>query len=204
MKRTSLVMLAIAALSPLLIGPGCIVEDRVIEVVLTGETCGEFHENHESEEYTTPVWIDYAGLVDEILADNDLDRSDIASAKVMSASYKVTEFDHGDDWTISGYITARLVGSGGDAESIIAYTDQSLLAAMPEPVPADLDEDGVAVVNQALQAYLDGGSPGLEFEVRNGSVTPPPSAADPLVFTWEACIKIHILYREEVEVPDPL
>ena len=203
MKPTSVVMLAIAALSVLLIGPGCIVEDRVVEVVLTGETCAEFHEEHQSEEYVTPVTIDYWRLVDEVLEDNDLDRSDIASAKVMSASYQVIEFDQSHDWTISGYITAGLVG-GGDAERVITYTDQSLLAAMPEAVPAGLVGAGVDVVNEALQAYLDGGSPVLEFEVRNGSVKPAPSTQDPLVFTWEACIKIHILYRAEVEVPDPL
>jgi hypothetical protein len=204
MKRTSLIMLAIAALSLVLTGPGCIVEDRVIEIVLTGETCSEFHENHASEQDTTSVLVDYAHLVDEILDDNDVDKSDIVSAKVMSASYQVTEFDHGDDWVISGYITARLVGSGGEAESVIAYTNQSLLAAMPEPVPAKLKEEGVDVVNEALQVYLDGGSPVLEFEIRHGSVEPTPSPEDPLVFTWEACIKIHVLYREDIEVPDPL
>jgi hypothetical protein len=203
MKRIAYTALTAVALSLLLGGTGCVIEDKVIEVVVTGETCAQFAENHDTEEFTTPVTIDYAQRIDEILEDEDLDRSDIAAAKVMSATYQVTAFDHSHDWTISGYITVEELGDGGPAR-IIDYTDQSLLAAQAEPVQAQLNEAGVSIVNEALQAYLDGGYPMLRFEIDNGSVEPAPSASDRLVFTWEACIKIHILHREEVEVPDPL
>lgn len=203
MRRFGSTMSAVVVLCLLLGGPGCVLEEKVIEVVLTGETCAEFPENHETEEYTTPVTIDYAETIDDILAGEGLARLDIAEAKVMSATYQVTVFDHSHDWTISGYITVEHLGSGGPA-TIIDYTDQSLLAAQPAPLPASLNSAGVSIVNEALQDYIDGGYPVLRFEVNNGSVTPAPSASDRLIFTWEACIKIHVLYQEELEVPDPL
>jgi hypothetical protein len=203
MKTTSSILFFAAALCLVLSGPGCIMEDRVVEVVVTGETCAVFTENHGSEQYTTPVVVDFASRIDEVLEDNDLDRSDITSAKVMSASYEVTDFSHDHDWSISGYITVERLGEGVP-EKIIEYTEQSLMAAQAAPVGASLDADGVALVNQALQDYLDGDYPMLRLEVNNGSVEPAPNADDRLVFTWEACMKIHVLYEEEVDVPDPL
>ncbi len=203
MRRLGSAMSAAVALCLLLGGPGCVLEEKVIEVVLTGETCAEFPENHDTEEYTTPVTIDYAAKIDDILTGEGLGRSDIAAAKVMSATYQVTVFDHSHDWTISGYITVEHLGNGGPAR-IIDYTDQSLLAAQPAPLPASLNSAGVSIVNEALQAYLNSGYPMLRFEVNNGSVKPTPDGSNRLIFTWEACIKIHVLYQEELEVPDPL
>jgi hypothetical protein len=203
MRKIAFLLSSLILTSLILGGAGCVLEEKVIEVVLTGETCAEFLEDHETEEFTTPVTIDYGAEINAILTDNGLSRSDIAMAKVMKATYQVTEFDHGHDWTISGTVTAEHLGNGGPA-TIIDYTDQSLLAAQAAPVPADLNPAGVGVVNEALQAYLDGAYPILVFEVNNGSVEPSPSPSDRLVFTWEACITIHILYQEEVEVPDPL
>jgi len=203
MRRSTFMLTAYAALWLILAGGGCVLEEKVIEVVYTGETCAEFLEAHESAQFTTPVIDDYGDRINDILEEEGLNRDDILAAKVMSAAYQVTEFDHGHDWTISGYITAEHIGNGGPA-AILTYTDQSLVAAMPEAVPADLNSDGVAVVNEALQAYLDGGYPMLKFEVHNGTVQPAPSPTDSLVFAWEACIKIHVVYSEELEVPDPL
>jgi hypothetical protein len=87
---------------------------------------------------------------------------------------------------------------------IVNYTSQSLEAAKAAPIDADLNEAGVEVVNQVLQNYLEDGDPMLRFEVDNADVGPvSPSPSDSLKFTWEACIEVHILYREELEVPDP-
>ena len=186
MRRIVSTTLALVALCILLGGPGCVLEQKVIDVVFTGKTCAEFPEDHDTEEYTTPVTVDCAKRIDDILADEGLGRSDIAAAKVMSATYQVTDFDHSHDWTISGYITVEHLANGGPAR-IIDYTDQSLRAAQPAPVPAPLDSAGVTIVNEALQAYIDGGYPDLRFEVNNGSVKPAPDASDRLIFTWEAC-----------------
>jgi hypothetical protein len=176
----------------------------VIEVVLTGETCAEFMENHDSEEFATADTIDYAFRINDILEDNGLDRSDIAEARVMSATYQVTDFDpEHDDWLISGSVTVERLG-GGAPDTIIKYTNQSVLDAQPAPIAASLDDAGVTIINQALHDYLGGGYPVLVFEVRNGNVDPDPSVLDPIVFDWQACIKIHVLYQEEVEVPDPM
>ena len=203
MRRIAFMTTATAVLCLLLGGVGCVMEERIVEVVVTGETCLEFEEDHDTAEYTTPVTVYYGDEIDEILEDEGLSREDILAAKVMSATYQVTSFDHSHDWRISGHITVEYAGSAGPVR-VIEYTDQSLLAAQPAPVPAVLDTAGVSVLNEAFQDYLDGAYPILVFEVNNGSVEQEPSEIDPLVFTWEACIKIHVLYQEELEVPDPL
>jgi hypothetical protein len=203
MTRFRFAVFALMLVWLLLGGGGCLMEEKVIEVVVKGETCIEFFEDHETQEYTTPVTVDYAQKIADILEEEGLSRSDIVEAKVMGATYQVTAFDHIHDWRISGDITAEHLGNGGPS-TIIAYTNQSLIAAQPAPIAAHLDAAGVSVVNEALQAYIDGGSPMLRFEVNNGIVDPEPDESDRLVFTWEACIALHVVYREEVDVPDPL
>lgn len=203
MRSIRITLAAVLSLGMLLCCPGCVLEEKTIEVVVTGESCAEFPEDHETQQYTTPVLIDYASKISEILSENDLDRSDIVMAKVVEASYRVTDFDHSHDWVISGYIGVERIG-GSPEGVILYYTDQSLEDARPEPVRATLDPAGVGILNQAFEDYLDGDSPVLRFSAHNGSVEPAPSELDPIVFTWEACIKIHIVYREELDVPDPL
>jgi hypothetical protein len=198
--RSATLFSAIAWL--LVLGAGCSTKDRAVEVVLTGKTCAEFQERHAAGHYTTPVVIEYAPFVDDVLEEEGLDRFDIIEARVMSASYRVTEFTHSHDWTISGYIS--VVGLGADpGGKLLEYTDQSILAAKAAPVAAHLDSAGVAIVNEALRDYLDGGWPVLVFYVNGGGVQPAASEADSLIFTWEACITIHVLYEQHVDVPEP-
>jgi hypothetical protein len=183
----------------------CIMEEKVIEIVLTDKTCFDMVENHTSANYTTPAVIDYAAEIDAILADNDLSRSDIYSAKVVSASYMVTDFSHTHDWIIGGYIDVERLDISDGPAAIINYS-QSLTAAMGSPVIATLETPGVELLNRALADYIAGGFPRLEFEVHNGSVGPSPytpSPDDPLSFEWQACVVMFVTTWEELDAPDP-
>jgi hypothetical protein len=197
---------AILLLFLLALGPGCILEEKVIEVVVSAETCAEFEEDEDSENFTTPVTIDYAEEIEDILADNGISRSDIMRAKLMKASYEVTSFSHTHDWVISGEITVERTDDPEGPATLVEYTSQSLEAALGVETPAALDPAGVTLINDALDDFVNGDDDvTLIFAVNNGDVGPTsPSPADRLVFTWRACVVVHVLVAEELEVPDPL
>jgi hypothetical protein len=204
MKTLMCTVLALL-LCVLAVGPGCVLEDKVVEIVLKGQTCVEFPEYHESAEWNTPLELDYADSIRKILEDNDIDIDKIKKAKLVSASYWVTVNNNDThDWSISGYITVQR--DAGPVRQIVDYTDQSLDAAYLTPTDADLDAAGVAIINGALDAFLaDPYAPiVLTFTTENDAVTPEPTPQDPLDFRWKACLKIHVVYGEEFEVPDPL
>lgn len=203
MKRyISLVALALL-LCAVSVSNNCIMETKVIEIVITDSTCEILEEYHESANFVTPAIIDYAAEIDAILEDNGFSRDKIHSARVVSASYIVTEFSHTHDWIISGYIDVERMDITDGPATLINYTSQSVTAAMGDVVNAPLEVPGVALLNQALDDYLGGADPVLRFAVHNGNVDPQPSPVDPIEFTWRACIVIYVTTLEELDTPDP-
>jgi hypothetical protein len=205
MKR----IVSCCALALLILAAGfsnnCILDEKVIEIVLNDRTCAEMVEYHESLEWATPAVIDYATEIDRILADNDLSREDIHSAKVMGGSYIVTDFTPpGHDWLISGYIDVERLDISDGPATVFDYETVSVQGSMGSYQVAPLENPGVELLNRALEDYLNGGYPVIEFEVHNGSVGPdPPTEIDPLEFVWQACITIVVTTVEELEAPDP-
>ncbi|HUV37745.1 MAG TPA: hypothetical protein VMX58_12475 [Patescibacteria group bacterium] len=199
--------ISLAALALLLCAVGvsnnCIMEEKVIEIVVTDKTCQEMEENHDSANFVTPAIIYYAAEIDAILDDNDYSREDMHSARVMSVAYIVTNFSHTHDWTISGYIDVERIDISDGPATLFNYTSQSVTGAMGDYVIAPLQEAGVELINRALDDYIAGGNPVIRFAVHNGNVLPPPSPADPIVFNWRACIMIYVTTLAEVDAPDP-
>jgi hypothetical protein len=181
----------------------CIMETKVIEIVITDSTCELLDEYHESANYVTPAILNYADEIDQILEDNGYSREEIHSARVVSGSYIVTEFSHSHDWVISGYIDVERTDIADGPATLINYTSQSVTAAMGDVVIAPLEDPGVALLDQALDDYLNGANPVLRIAVHNGNADPTPSPADPIEFTWRACIVIYVTTLEELEAPDP-
>ena len=203
MKAILIKMTLLVGVCLLTFAGSCVLEDKVIEIVFTDKTCVPFEENHESEDYTTPMVLDYGQEIQQILEDNDLDRSDIIEAKMVSASYLVTDFSHSHDWNISGYVRVERLDIPDGPETIVSYTSQSLQQAMAEHIPATLDAEGVYLINRALNDFRSGMDPVLRFTVHSEDVVPDPSPSDALVFDWEACIVIQVVTEEDFEQPDP-
>jgi hypothetical protein len=198
MKRTLLVPAMVVALAAMAL-PGCL-EEKVIEIVLSGETYADFNQDEASATWTKVAVVDMADEIRDILADNGYSTDDIKALYVMSASYGVTSFSQPHDWVIGGSIT---VGYNVQTETAITYTDQSVQAALGQKIPAPLEPAAVALMNSALDDFLNGGNPILTFTVVNGSVTPTPSPVDHIIFDWRAWIGIQVVIEEKVEVPDP-
>jgi hypothetical protein len=201
MKKALLLLGALIVVSFFACGNGCILHTRELEIVVTDRACIMFNEFHTSENYTTPGAENLFEDLDELLADHGLARSDVIEAGLISATYQVLTLEGSTDWTVQG--TMRV--SYDDAEAVIVNpTSQSLMGAMAAPVPADLNSDGVDLINEAIADYLAGLNPVVEFwvEYGTGDVDPAPTAGNPLEFTWEGCLKLYIDFIEELDVYD--
>lgn len=199
MKKNLTWVVALLLVGLALGGSDCIFEEKVIQLVILGESCtDEFDESHVTDNWTTPRTYDVSDELDDILADNDIDKDQIISAEIISATYMVTEAPV-HDWDLSGTIT---VDYNSGPETIVNYTDQSLFAIDGVAAYADLNQAGVDEFHEAIQSYLAGSSPVLTFAVENGDVDPNPSEQDPIEFKWIACLKIYVIVEEAYDWPD--
>jgi hypothetical protein len=202
MNRMMKLVTASALTALVVIGTGCIIEDTGVEIVLKDTYCMTFAENHQSETFTTPQTINLAEKLDEALAENDLNREDIVRGAMIVATYEVTD-PPAHNWTLTGAITVERTDIVEGPETVIDYSGLSLADAYGAPVFADLNEDGVNLINDAIDDYIAGQNPVLLFKVENGDCSPSPSAQDQLVFEWEACVLYYAVVAETLAVPDP-
>lgn len=202
MRALPKVLRLVALLCALTITGGCFLEEKVIEIVLSGETCAGFEEDHSTGDFSSESLLAYGQEIDDILNDNGLDRSDIAEAFVMGGSYEVTDFSHTNDWTVSGSIFVERTDIAAGPDTLLRYTGQSIEGALNNQIWAELHGDGVGLLNTALANFLDGGMPILKFTVENGTTTPEPDAGNRIVFDWKTCIKMHLIYVETFDFPD--
>jgi hypothetical protein len=200
MKKWAMVLLLVG----LVVGASnCVMEDRIIQVVVTNESCADFDVSATAVSFANSVIVDYASEIDQALQDNDVSRSDIISAKIVSVSYGVTAFSQSHDWNITGAINVARIDVQDGPAAVFNYTSQSVSDALGKSLPANLIPDGVGVLNRALEAYVAGGSPILQFEVANGGVSPTPSQLNPIAFSWKTCIVTQIVTSKSLQVPDP-
>jgi len=197
-NRKKLLALLAACVVPVLLA-GCL-DDKVLDLVATGETFVDFPQNETSSSWTKAAVLDVGQEIRDILNDNGYDETDIKDAHVTSVHYGVSSFSQAHDWSITGAIT---VTYNGNTQTIMNYTSQSVQAALGKKIPATLQKPGVDLINQALAAFINGGNPVLTFTINNGSTTPPPSGGDPMIFDWRAWLAIQIILKQEVKIPDP-
>ncbi len=204
MKMTILrIVLPLACLAAL--ASGCIYDSLHSQVVVTEKVAVTFMENLTSPTLSSSVVSDkFRERILEAIAEQGATLEDIESITMEEGSYKVTmPSKAGHDWVISGTVTvARQDDPMGPVtagpETFIVLDDQSLAAAKGKPVLADLDEDGVAIVNAALADLLEGATPRLVITLQSSSITPAPSASDPLKFGWLAQVTFQAVVNVEV------
>lgn len=198
--RTTIVLLMVFALAA--VNFGCL-DEKVIEIVVTGETCAVIHEDEDGSSPPDPEVLDFAQEIRDILDDAGYSVDDIIDAFLMGGHYGTVNFDQQHDWTVSGAIQVQRSDISGPVVTIINYASQSVQAALNQKIPAPLEQAGVDVINDALTAFLAGESPVLTFYVVNGSIAPTPSPSDRMIFDWKAWISIQVILEESLEVPDP-
>lgn len=195
-------------LAALLVGglASCIMEEKVIELVLKGETSAEFSYNDTNEVYQVETEIALSEKIAEMIDDAGLSRDEIASAFIVGVEYGVTAFTvpatH-EDWAISGDITIDSTHDATGFVPLVTYTEQSIAAALGERLSQTLQTGGVGVINGALDDFLAGGTSVVTLRIENGDVEPSPSVEDPIVFTWQIWLTIQVTGEETLDVPDP-
>ena len=192
----------------LLVGlSGCLTEERRAQIVLGDENCEEFDDVHDSENFVTPYLLDIAAEIDSLLEDNELSRSDIVDAFLVSGAYEVLEFAQDHGWALEGLITIERIGGAGP-DTLLDYYDENGItvseAIVGEKTYVDVHPAGVAIINQALDDFIAGANPVLRIVIENGNVDPDPSPADPLDFVWEFCLFIQVITELETDMYDPL
>ncbi len=181
----------------------CLLKKKSLEIVLTEESCADFSEMELLASFITPAEVNFGRKLDDLLTENGMSRSDISRAVLVSVSYGITQFSHDHDWSISGIITVERKDKPEGPFPILTYANVSLERTLGVMVPADLDSSGVNLVNRALADFISGDDPILVFTVQNGDVDPLPSLSDPIAFDWKACAVMHVVVRQNLEVPDP-
>ena len=199
--KTILILLTIELVTLSL--SACIMDEKTLEIVFTGETSADFQENEDdATDDPETAAIDVADEIRDILGANDVALSEIKDAFVSSVSYGVSSFSQSHDWTVSGAMSVRRQGSPSFTP-IANYTSVSVQGALGQKTGVALLPAGVAIVNQALDDFLAGQNPVLEFQLLNDSIAPPPSGIDPMIFDWRAWLAIQLITTETVDVPDP-
>ena len=199
MHLDRLVLVFAVCLVPLALS-GCL-EDKVLDIVVTGETYADFSQDEISPDWSTGAYIDVAQQVRDILEANGYSDNDLRDAHITSVHYGVSSFSQAHDWTISGSIK---VVYKGNTQTIVNYASQSVQAALGQKIPATLETAGVDLVNAALKDFVAGENPVLAFIVDNATTTPVPSEVDDMVFDWRAWLAIQIILKQTIkDVPDP-
>jgi hypothetical protein len=183
----------------------CIMEDRIVEVVLSDSTCVGIYQFDTTATFHSDPAIVYSDKLDEILENNDVSRDDIVAIKLVSASYGVTEDYHQHDWTISGSITVERTDFGHHMGPVdlVMYTSLTVQGALDTMITAPLESAGVELIDSAFVDFIHGINPTLVFQLVGSSVSPPPSGSDPIEFDWKTCIWVDFVTKTDLEVPDP-
>ncbi len=201
MKKAAPLLLLLGLVTAL---SNCIMEDRVVELVLNDKTCPEFATDQDTVSFVLPVMVDYASELDSILRDNGVEREDLVSAHLVNVLYGITSFDQTHDWTISGEITVERFDIADGPATLVDYAGYSISdTTVGIETSLGLNSAGVGVMNRALSAFLADSLPVLIFTVNNSGVSPTPSKTDRIIFDWKACVSMQIVTKADIEVPDP-
>lgn len=203
MKNTIRKLVLLTCLVFLTGGESCVVDQKIIDVILKEKVCAEFTEDSADQEYMTTETVDYAQEIDQILADNNYSRPDIAKLTVEGGAYGVVSLPGGDDWNITGSVNVRRLDLGGSAVVLINYASEDLRPLIGMMKPASLNAAGVNLLNAAVEDYLNGSDPVLEF-ISMGTVTPAPTESNRIVFNWKAWVEFAVTLQEELDVFDPI
>jgi hypothetical protein len=190
---------AIACVVLLLSASGCKVIDPTdanfhkSKLVLYDHFCVQFDENRTTGTFASEVVCDqFATMINEWLDGKGVDREDIKQIYMSGGKIKEGDPYEGDHrWEVTSAVNIwRTDIDDGPAQ---------LLRNQTVRIPRSIDGHGytprfrmkgVKLVDRALQDLVDGGNPALMVQMVYTDVDPEPSDADPLVFSWQACIEV--------------
>jgi hypothetical protein len=204
MKRATIHTLVLSVVCVLALASGCIFDGRWGDIVVTDKVSIKL------DEYRTNGTLGSAAVAEEFANDvyKLLDKYDckitaVKKINIVGATYEVVKPSNAHhDWTITSRVTVlRQDNPNGPVTDgpvgFVKLTKQSLHAAKRKPVPADLRCAGVELVDRALRDVVKGQKPRLVLGMEGGTIAPVPTPADPLSFTWRACVTFQVVLHKE-------
>ena len=187
---------------------GCVLEGES-QVVLNEVLNVNFDERMESGDQRSEVICDqFRQQIEYFLMEHEIEPEDIVSVGIVSATYQVSRIsqDNGpkDDFVISGYATVKRQddpsGPVTDGpETLVNQTTQSILDARGMPTPADLNADGVGLLERAIYSLVvDGEDPRVIITLESQAIDPVPTPECPLDFKWRATIRLQVVVNTDV------
>lgn len=213
MKRTLWALILTAAFLSLT-AEDCFLKTQTVEVPVANSEKVMFHTQGTAQN-TDMEDVDFKDALLDLEADNDFDL--LLSANIENAWWRV-ESNNGDGGlSAMGDVTVELlpaVKPGATplsvAVPILSYQTQSIDAALGAFQPVALNEQGVSLMNDAFDAWLqakasgtpDDQLPSVNFRfVWHATISPadPPPNVD---FIWGGKIQFTLVGVVDVDVPD--
>ena len=201
MRKGFIKVALIPAVALLVFASGCNVADSPTDANFHGtklvyyqKFCVTFNENRTSLTSGTSAMVvdNFANDINAWLDDNNINRDDVCLIFQAGGKMKLgAPYQGSHDWDITSKVDI-------ERTDIHGYK-VNYLRSQTVRVPDDLAGYGVfprfgffgvLVVNRALGDLVEGGNPQLEMTLKYTNVDPQPSAADPLAFSWQACIDV--------------
>jgi len=198
MKISLAAFALIPAICALAVKNGCVFDETSGEAVVKKRVCVLFNESQETGTFTSSVVCDlFKKRLLEVLDEYDLELSDIERIGVIGGRYKVVKL-LGHDWTMTASVAvSRQDDASGPVTDgpavLLNMTTQSLRSLKGKPTVADLNSDGVDLLNRALNDLLTGADPRIVLTLGDTDVDPVPTAEDPLDFKWLACVDFQVM-----------
>lgn len=205
MKHLCAKLLVVAIVGVMLAMVGCVYDES--DLVITESVCVNFDQTITTGSFSTFVVADK--FKETLLAELEAHGKtldDIESIHMVSGTFKtmVVTGANKHDWLITADVS---IGRQDDPSgpytdgpaALVSFDNQSLQALKGAPTDADLIAAGVDVVNNALEALLNGEDPRLVLVVDNESISPTPSTSDPMDFKLLTCVKFQAI----VNMSDP-
>jgi hypothetical protein len=203
MKRRIVLMLALVGAFLSLTADSCLLSTKKIEVPVRGSGDMLFTaQGNEADDSDTDV-IDFAGLIQDL--ENDSDFDELLSAHIENGYWRVARNDGAASTVVSGTLTVQREGFAAPPVPLISYTSVPIAAALGTFQLAPLDSEGVNLLNQGFDQYLQAKAqgqplPNLEYRFFWTS----HSDTVPVDFDWEGKVKFTLVGLTKVDVPEVL
>jgi hypothetical protein len=201
MKKPFLKVALIPAVVLLVFASGCNLVDspganmaKDTSLILTEEFCVQFDEHRTSSDFSDDASTLFATQILEWLEANDVALENICNIFQREGRIVLVEPYMGHPWDITSKIHVKRTDIYDEYHPYLRPQTVTLPGDIVDPGYApSFHYRGVRKVNRALEDLVDGGMPTLSFICWFTKVDPEPSGADPLVFSWNACITVQVV-----------
>jgi hypothetical protein len=203
MRSKSFCLLGLLAMVLVLKGDSCLVDERTVDVVVTGDIPATWHTGGSNSAGSAAIVVNANDEVQEALDDLS-DDADLESIKVAGVCYEVLEN--------GGFVGAHEGTVTVDGHTLLSFdvpTNTVGTTGGTEGAEVMLAPDGVNYVNDLMADYLAGYNNGnvdesiLDNLMFSASWTSTDPGTESYDFDWKTCLILQIVGTVTLDVPNP-